>query len=152
MCGEVCPTDAIRSLSKDERIWAKTGTAVIIRRKCLAGEQQKSCMVCDEVCPYKAVEFRKEPGNPVPVPQVHEEKCSGCGYCEHFCPVQNQSAIVVTPMGALRMSEGSYIAQGKSQGLNLSISPKPGYGSQPEGKDWGKGFAPGFEDDGSGSE
>jgi len=152
MCGEVCPTDAIRRLSPDERIWAKTGTAVIFRRKCLAWEQQKSCMVCDEVCPYKAVEFRKEPGNLVPVPQVREEKCAGCGYCEHFCPVQNQSAIVVTPMGALRMSEGSYIAQGKSQGLNLSIGPKSGYGPQPEGKDWGKGFAPGFEDDESGSD
>ena len=152
MCGEVCPTDAIRSLSKDERIWAKTGTAVIFHRKCLAWEQQKSCMVCDEVCPYKAVEFRKEPGNPVPVPLVHEEKCAGCGYCEHFCPVQNQSAIVVTPMGALRMSEGSYVTQGKGQGLDLSITPKPVYGLQPEGKDWGKGFAPGFEDDESGNE
>jgi len=152
MCGEVCPTDAIRRLSPDERIWAKTGTAVIFRRKCLAWEQQKSCMVCDEVCPYKAVEFRKEPGNPVPVPQVREEECAGCGYCEHFCPVQNQSAIVVTPMGALRMSEGSYVAQGKSQGLNLSINPKSEYGPQPEGKDWGKGFAPGFEDDESGSD
>ncbi|MBW1819970.1 MAG: 4Fe-4S binding protein, partial [Deltaproteobacteria bacterium] len=152
MCGEVCPTDAIRSLLKNERIWAKTGTAVIFRRKCLAWEQQKSCMVCDEVCPYKAVEFRKEPGNPVPVPQVREEKCAGCGYCEHFCPVQNQSAIVVTPMGALRMSEGSYIAQGKSQGLNLSITTKSEYGLQPRIKDWGKGFAPGFEDDESGGD
>ncbi len=50
------------------------------------------------------------------------------------------------------MSEGSYIAHGKSQGLNLSITHKPGYGPQPEGKDWGKGFAPGFEDDESGSD
>jgi len=55
-------------------------------------------------------------------------------------------------MGALRMSEGSYIAQGKSQGLNLSITHKSEYGPQPEGKDWGEGFAPGFEDDESGSE
>jgi ferredoxin len=77
---------------------------------------------------------------------VREEKCAGCGYCEHFCPVQNQSAIVVTPMGALRMSEGSFIVQGMGEGLNLSISPKSEYGSKPEGKDWGKGFAPGFED------
>lgn len=54
--------------------------------------------------------------------------------------------------GALRMSEGSYIAQAKSQGLNLSIGPKSGYGPQPEDKDRGKGFAPGFEDDESGSD
>lgn len=152
MCAEVCPTNAISKLSPNERIWAKTGTAVIFRRKCLAWEQQKSCMVCDEVCPYKAVEFRKEPVNRVPVPQVREEKCSGCGYCEHFCPVQNQSAIVVTPMGALRMSEGSYIAQGKSQGLNLSINHKPEYGLQLEDSNRGKGFAPGFEEDESGTD
>jgi MauM/NapG family ferredoxin protein len=152
MCGEVCPTGAIRSLSLNERMWAKTGTAVIFRQKCLAWEQQKSCMVCDEVCPYKAVEFIKEPGNRVPVPQVHEEKCAGCGYCEHFCPVQNQAAIVVTPMGAIRMSGGSYVAEGKNQGLNLSIRPKSVYDSQPEGKVWGKGFAPGFEDDKSGGD
>ncbi len=147
MCGDVCPTDAIRKLSQNERIWAKTGTAVIFRQKCLAWEHQKSCMVCDEVCPYKAVEFRKEPGNRVPVPLVREEKCSGCGYCEHFCPVQNQAAIVITPMGALRMSEGSYIIQGKSQGLKLLIKPKFNYDPQLKEKDWGKGFAPGFEDD-----
>lgn len=56
--------------------------------------------------------------------------------------------------GALRMSvsEGSYIAQAKSQDLNLSIGPKSGYGPQPEGKDRDKGFAPGFEDDESGSD
>ena len=147
MCGEVCPTGAIRIMSLNERVWAKTGTAVIFREKCLAWEQQKSCMVCDEVCPYKAVEFIKEPGNRVPVPRVNEEKCAGCGYCEHFCPVQNQAAIVVTPMGAIRMSEGSYVAEGKNQGLNLSIRPKSAHDAQPENKDWGKGFAPGFEDD-----
>ncbi len=147
MCGEVCPTGAIRSLSLSERVWAKTGTAVIFRQKCLAWEQQKSCMVCDEVCPYKAVKFIKEPGNRVPVPKVNEEKCAGCGYCEHYCPVQNQAAIVVMPMGAIRMSEGSYVSQGKSQGLDLSIRPKAANDTQPEGKVWGKGFAPGFEDD-----
>ncbi|MCD4717788.1 MAG: 4Fe-4S dicluster domain-containing protein [Desulfobacterales bacterium] len=152
MCGEVCPTDATRRLSLNERMWAKTGTAVIFRRKCLAWEQQKSCMVCDEVCPYKAVEFIKEPGNRVPVPQVHEEKCAGCGDCEHCCPVQNQSAIVVTPMGGIRMSEGSYVEEGKNQGLNLSIRPKSAYDPRPEGEDWGKGFAPGFEDDNSGGD
>ena len=61
-------------------------------------------------------------------------------------------AIVVTPMGVLRMSEVSYIAQAKRQDLNLSIGPKSGYGSQPEDKDRSKGFAPGFENDESGSD
>ena len=59
---------------------------------------------------------------------------------------------MVTPMGVLRMSEVSYIAQAKRQDLNLSIGPKSGYGSQPEDKDRSKGFAPGFENDESGSD
>ena len=146
MCGEVCPTDAIRALSPKERIWAKTGTAVIDFSRCLAWEQQKSCMVCDEVCPYKAVAFRKEPGNPVPVPRVDENKCAGCGYCEHYCPVQNRAAIVVMAMGALRLSEGSYSIQGKAQGLQLSIHAGPGYGNLPENAGEENGFAPGFDD------
>ncbi len=145
MCGAVCPTGAIRELSRNERIWAKTGTAVIYRRKCLAWEHQKSCMVCDEVCPYKAVEFGKEPGNRVPVPRVREDRCAGCGYCEHFCPVRNRSAIVVTPMGALRIADGSYMALGKSQGLTLSIDAKAESGYPPGGDDRDEGFAPGFD-------
>ncbi|MDY6970792.1 MAG: 4Fe-4S binding protein [Thermodesulfobacteriota bacterium] len=144
-CGDVCPTGAIRILSANERIWAKTGTAMIFRRKCLAWEYQKSCMVCDEVCPFKAVAFTKEPGNPVPVPRVREEKCAGCGYCEHFCPAQNQSAIVVTPMGALRIFEGSFVAEGKRQGLKLAITPELKEGALLGEDDLTKGYAPGFE-------
>ena len=146
LCSHVCPTDAIRALSKKERIWAKTGTAVIYPTRCLAWEQQKSCMVCDEVCPYKAVIFQKEPGNPVPVPRVDENKCAGCGYCEHYCPVRNEAAIVVTPMGSLRLFKGSYMAQGKAQGLKLSIHAPPGYGKIPENEHGQNGFAPGFDD------
>ena len=74
-------------------------------------------MVCDEVCPYDAIDFMREPGNPVPVPHVNEDRCAGCGYCEHHCPIQNQAAIVVTPLGALRPAQGSYEVLAKSQGL-----------------------------------
>jgi formate hydrogenlyase subunit 6/NADH:ubiquinone oxidoreductase subunit I len=81
-------------------------------------------MVCDEVCPYSAIKFRNEPGNPVPVPEVLEERCSGCGFCEHHCPVQNQSAIYVTPMGAVRLNKGSFMEYGKLQGLAISLEHK----------------------------
>jgi polyferredoxin len=154
-CGTVCPTGAIRPLEISDRRWAKTGTARIMRERCLAWEHQKRCMVCDEVCPYSAVKFRDEPGNPVPVPEVLEDRCSGCGFCEHHCPVQNQSAIIVTPMGALRLNEGSFMDQGKSQGLNISLAHKgkkeqgggSGYPSEGSG-----GYAPGFESDAPGFE
>ncbi len=171
-CGTVCPTSAIRPLEVSDRIWAKTGTARIMREMCLAWEHQKRCMVCDEVCPYSAIKFRDEPGNPVPVPEVLEERCSGCGFCEHHCPVQNQSAIYVTPMGALRLNQGSYMQQGRSQGLNISLGHKGkkeqaggmGYhedatqvmeGDAPGFENKAPGFednAPGFEDESPGSE
>ncbi|MEW6187743.1 MAG: 4Fe-4S dicluster domain-containing protein [Thermodesulfobacteriota bacterium] len=120
-CALVCPTGAIAFLSAEERLWVKTGTAVIYKEKCLAWEQKKGCMVCDEVCPYKAVEFRFQEGNPVPVPEVHEERCSGCGYCEHFCPVKPEKAIIISPNGAIRLAKGSYIEAAKKLGLDLSL-------------------------------
>ena len=153
-CGEVCPTDAIRTLSPVERVWAKTGTAVIYRQKCLAWEHKKSCMVCDEVCPYDAIEFEKKPELPYPVPHVKEDRCAGCGYCEHYCPVQNDAAIVVTPMNEMRLKTGSYQETGKTRGYNLTLRPK----SEPlipktypqGGNTWtpdteSKGLAPGFD-------
>ena len=144
-CGRVCPTDAIRELSPAERLWAKTGTAVIVRQKCLAWEFQEQCMVCDEVCPYDAVEFKDEPGNPQPVPHVIENKCSGCGYCEHYCPIQNEAAIVVVPMGELRLREGSYEEHGRSLGLKIALRPAGDYAPLPEGEGGTQpGPAPGF--------
>jgi ferredoxin len=130
-CGDVCPTGAIRPLASPERIWARTGIAVVHRQTCLAWEHQKSCMVCDEVCPYDAIDFQREPGNPFPVPHVDENRCGGCGYCEHFCPVQNRPAITVSPMGALRLSRGSYADEGRRQGLRLRLKPKTGSTGEP---------------------
>jgi ferredoxin len=81
-------------------------------------------MVCDEVCPYNALEFVKEEGNEIPVPRVLEERCSGCGLCEYHCPVKNQAAIIVTPLGSIRIDEGSVKEHAVSQGLNISLDHK----------------------------
>ena len=118
-CGEVCPTGAIRSLTPTERPWAKVGTAHILRHKCLAWEMDRKCLVCDEVCPYDAIVLKPEPGLKVAVPFVIENRCSGCGYCEHHCPVRAVPAIVVEPMEALRLPEGSYRREARAIGLDL---------------------------------
>lgn len=119
MCGDVCPTGALRRLPLAEKIWAKVGTAAILRRKCLAWEWGKECLVCDEVCPYDAIELRRVPESSVPVPFVREEKCAGCGFCEFHCPVRAASAIVVEPMEALRLESGSYREAAQAIGLDL---------------------------------
>lgn len=148
-CGNVCPTNAIRPIEDSDRIWAKTGTAHIIRQKCLAWEFKKSCMVCDEVCPYDAIEFLNEKDNKVPVPHVIENKCAGCGYCEHFCPVRNQSAIEVTPMDALRMNQGKYEPEARRKGykLQLKTSGNKTKGTLEYYPEIQEGFAPGFDEE-----
>lgn len=130
-CAKACPTQAIRALPAEERLWAKVGTAVIIPNKCLAWEHKKKCMVCDEVCPYGAIEMVKAEGIPVAVPKVLEERCSGCGFCAHHCPIRPTPAIIVTAQGALRLAEGSYIETGKRQGLSLSLKKQTAPGAQP---------------------
>lgn len=148
-CGNVCPTNAIRPIDTSDRIWAKTGTAYIIRQKCLAWEFEKSCMVCDEVCPYDAIEFSNEKESKVPVPHVIENKCAGCGYCEHFCPVRNQAAIEVTPMDALRMNQGKYEPEARRKGykLQLKISADKTTGTIEYYPEIQEGAAPGFDEE-----
>lgn len=138
-CGQVCPTGAIRPLELVERRWARSGMAVIDRARCLAWEQQKSCMVCDEVCPYKAINFERQAGAGNAVPHVQEDRCAGCGYCEHYCPVAGTPAITVSPAGALRLKSGSYMAHGRSLGLNISTKKAASPEALPQ-----DGPAPGF--------
>ncbi|MBT3361734.1 MAG: 4Fe-4S dicluster domain-containing protein, partial [Rhodospirillales bacterium] len=124
-CAEVCPTDAIVELTGDERLWAKTGTAAVVREDCLAWENKEKCMVCDEVCPVDAVVFKIEPDIPVTVPHVEENKCIGCGYCENACPVKRPAAIRVSPKNALRLKTGSYVHEGRKRGLNIALDTSP---------------------------
>jgi MauM/NapG family ferredoxin protein len=149
-CGEVCPTHAIRELGTRERIWAKTGSAVITRDKCLAWEQKKKCLVCDEVCPYDAVEFKPREGSAIFVPHVRENRCQGCGACEKHCPVRPESAIRVAATGEIRLSKGSYEQEATARNLELKLRPKKEMGkadvSYP-GQDQKKGPAPGFTAD-----
>jgi MauM/NapG family ferredoxin protein len=124
LCGRVCPTGALRRLDPQEKPYAKVGTAVIDRHVCIAWEQDKPCLVCDEVCPYGAVSLQRREGLEVSVPVVDEDRCNGCGFCEHYCPVGPVAAIVVRPMDALRMETGSYRDKGRE--IGLSLEPKSG--------------------------
>jgi MauM/NapG family ferredoxin protein len=149
-CSRVCPTGAIREVPPSDRIWIKTGTAYIMRQRCLAWEYHKSCMVCDEVCPYDAVQFKQEPGNPFAVPHVNEDRCAGCGYCEYHCPVQHEAAIVVRPMGELRLTGGSFEQAARRRGYFLQLKPPAEdrrTGESPRPPAPAKGAAPGFDVD-----
>jgi MauM/NapG family ferredoxin protein len=122
VCGKVCPTQAIRSLSLEEKTHAKVGTAVLRKEICLVWAQNKLCLICDEICPYNAIVFRPVEGYRRPV--VIASKCNGCGFCEQRCPVRGESAIVVVPNGEIRLKEGSYVKEAKK--LLLDFKPDPG--------------------------
>ena len=115
LCGRVCPTGALRDLPLEEKQFARIGTAIITRSKCLAWEQMKTCLVCDEACPYDAIEFREVTDliGTFKRPFVIEEKCMGCGLCEQKCPVGGASAIRVDRTEEERLASGSYITEEK---------------------------------------
>jgi len=113
LCGQVCPTGAIRALPLIEKQYAVIGTAVIDRNRCIAWEQLKLCLICDEMCPYDAIDFldiTDEKGT-LQRPFVLEDKCVGCGQCENKCPVKGPAAIYVTPIREVRQNTGTYITE-----------------------------------------
>ncbi len=96
-CGRVCPTEAIRPISIEEKRLIQMGVAHIDKTRCIAWDSDKICLVCNEQCSYQAVI-----GDDKKRPIVKEEKCTGCGICENKCPVEGEAAIIVYSSGVQR--------------------------------------------------
>ncbi len=104
LCGQVCPTGAIRRLTQPEKHAFVIGRAVFDPARCLPFADQSPCIVCEEHCPThnKAIKFeeltvvnRKGEEVVLKQPYVIPELCIGCGICETKCPLPGQSAIRV---------------------------------------------------------
>ena len=115
MCGQVCPTSAIRNLPLEEKTYVKMGTAVIDRSRCIAWEQDKVCLICDEACPYNAINSLSETVRESTLlrPFVDERICTGCGLCEARCPIEGASAIQIFSISEERKKTGTYITEEK---------------------------------------
>ncbi len=121
LCGQVCPTGAIRSIGVEEKIGVppfdepvKLGTAFYDRGRCLPWAMHTECIVCEEMCPtspkaiwFKKVEFRERDGKPILLkqPYVEPRLCIGCGICENKCPVEDRPAIRVSSVGESRSTK-----------------------------------------------
>lgn len=93
-CGRVCPTEAIHPITLEEKRMLQMGVAHIDKRRCIAWDTEKICLVCNEQCSYHAIV-----GDEKKRPMVKEERCTGCGICENKCPVEGEAAIVVYSSG-----------------------------------------------------
>ena len=125
-CTQVCPTQAIRPLSLQEKRKTSIGLAVINPKTCLAHAGQRDCRLCFEECEaagYHAIQMRSiklklgdiPPGvfseeqleamGSIEAPFVNSDACTGCGLCEYRChttyakqaQVLSESAIRVMP-------------------------------------------------------
>jgi MauM/NapG family ferredoxin protein len=118
LCGQVCPTGAIKRLQIAEKTKVKIGLAMIDKGRCLPWAHGRPCIVCEEVCPtptkaiwLQEVGVRDRRGSMVTVKQPHVdlELCIGCGICEAKCPVLGRPAIYVSNIGESRSKENQLL-------------------------------------------
>jgi len=118
LCGQVCPTGAIKRLELKDKMKVKIGLAMIDKGRCLPYAHATPCIVCEEVCPTpkKAIWFeeakakdREGKEHVLKQPRVDLELCIGCGICETKCPVLGQPAIYVTSVGESRSKENQLL-------------------------------------------
>ena len=93
-CSELCPTGAIRKITKEEKTQYHVGTARVNADLCVV-EQGVECGNCARHCPAGAIMLVKDDATGYRRPVVNEEKCIGCGACENLCPARPISAITV---------------------------------------------------------
>ncbi len=116
LCGQVCPTGAIKELKIREKTKIRIGTAWINKNRCLPYILGKACRVCEEKCPTspKAIEIVETEvmlpngtWDAQDVPVVNPDSCIGCGICETKCPVADEPAIYCTNFGESRSAQSA---------------------------------------------
>lgn len=97
-CSEVCPTGAIKPITKEEKTSIQVGHAVWISDNCVVNRDNEQCDNCSRHCPTGAIQMvAKDPNDKksLKIPVVNTERCIGCGACENLCPSRPFSAIYV---------------------------------------------------------
>jgi ferredoxin len=96
-CGEVCPTGAIHSLTKEEKVTVQIGKVQFWQHLCIVETRGTACGSCSEHCPTQAV-YMVPYKDDLTIPQVNPDICVGCGACEYACPADDPHvAIFVYP-------------------------------------------------------
>ena len=97
-CSEVCPTGAIKPITKEAKSSTQIGHAKWHRCTCIVNTDKVQCGNCAEHCPTGAIQMVPLDANDpksLKIPAVNTERCIGCGACEYVCPSRPFSAIRV---------------------------------------------------------
>jgi polyferredoxin len=118
LCGQVCPTGAIKRLELKEKVKVKIGLAMIDNGRCLPYAYATPCIVCEEVCPtpkkaiwFEEAKVKDRQGKEMEIkqPRVDLKLCIGCGICETRCPVLGEPAIYIINVGESRSKENQLL-------------------------------------------
>ena len=94
VCGDVCPNDAIHSLTKEQKHHTQVGYVVFVPKRSIVITDGTSCGACSEHCPTQAVSMVPFK-NGLTIPKIKRSICVGCGGCEFICPARPLRAIYV---------------------------------------------------------
>ena len=147
LCGQVCPTGAIKELTLDEKVGNNEkeipanviGTAFIDHGRCLPWAMGTPCIVCEEWCPVapKAIYTISEEvytlDNEWVVtkrPYVDPQRCTGCGSCEYACPVKDEPAIRITSVGESRSKTNQIVLENQRKRQGQGLGEGQGQGRQ----------------------
>jgi ferredoxin-type protein NapF len=93
-CTRSCPTGAIARLTLEQKNRRAIGLARIDLPGCLV-TADRTCAVCIDVCPQKAITMSFSPETYTNTLHVDGQRCNGCGACMLVCPV---NAIAIEPV------------------------------------------------------
>ncbi len=94
-CTKVCPNDALKSLSIEEKQLTQVGQVQFYLEKCIVHTDGTDCGACDEHCPTKAITMVPYGNEGLYIPSVNVNLCIGCGGCEYICPAIPDKAMVI---------------------------------------------------------
>lgn len=92
VCGDVCPTAAIKPLTVQQKHVTQIGYVVFILENCIVHTDNTSCGACSEHCPTQAIAMVPYKDG-LTIPQVDRDICVGCGGCEYVCPARPYRAV-----------------------------------------------------------
>lgn len=94
VCSNICPTDALITLTKEEKHRTQIGRVNFVLENCIVYYDETNCGACSEHCPTQAVRMIPYK-DALTIPEINPDICVGCGGCEYVCPAIPFKAIFV---------------------------------------------------------